>query len=303
MADEPQTLRSINWRETFPFTHLFRAFRVAVHPSKLVLGLVLLLSIYAGGRLLDSLWPARYLALPEEVRMYEQSRLHDTGVQSFAEGRRSARAELEADYAQRLLAEKVETDPAEAAREARSGGELDDLKKNIVTRRDEAVTAAAKARDEARNAARSLNGKPREDAERAAETTYSDAVRMAYRAAYQDYRSLKHINGVGLFHALFEYESAQILNVVRSVLSLNFFGGWDDLDSPGVIRSIMNFFVVGPLWLMRYHPVYFVLFSLMFLTLWAIFGGAIATRSYRSARPFNSRLASSSRSSPPPSSR
>ena len=39
MADEAQTIRSINWREVFPFTNLFKAFRVAVHPSKLVLAL------------------------------------------------------------------------------------------------------------------------------------------------------------------------------------------------------------------------------------------------------------------------
>ena len=140
MADEPQTLRGINWRETFPFTHLFRAFRVAVHPSKLILGLVLLLSIYAGGRLLDSLWPARHLALPEEVRLYEASRSRsDTSDRSFAEARRTARAELESDYARRLLDEKVETDPNEAASEAGSGGELDDLKEHIVTRRNDRI--------------------------------------------------------------------------------------------------------------------------------------------------------------------
>ena len=281
MADEPQSLRGINWRDTFPFTHLFRAFRVAVHPSKLVLGLVLLLSIYAGGRLLDSLWPARHLALPGEVRLYEASRSSsaisgERSDQSFAEARHAARAELEADYAQRLLDEKVETDPKEAASEARSGGELDDVKKNIVTRRNDAVTAAAKARDEARNAAKSLNGQPREDAERAAAVAYEQAVRSAYRTAADDYAQVKQIKGVGLFRSFFEYQSGQILNVVRSVLSLNFFGGWDDERSPGVIRSIINFFVIGPMWLMRYHPVFFVLFALMFLTLWAIFGGAIA---------------------------
>ena len=40
MADEqPQTIRAIHWRDVFPFLNLFRAFRVAIHPSKLVLGL------------------------------------------------------------------------------------------------------------------------------------------------------------------------------------------------------------------------------------------------------------------------
>src|SRR4051812_19191661 len=56
MADEAQTIRSINWRDVFPFTNLFKAFPVAVHPSKLVLALTALLLIYAGGRALDGLW-------------------------------------------------------------------------------------------------------------------------------------------------------------------------------------------------------------------------------------------------------
>src|ERR1043165_6849352 len=62
MADEAQTIRSINWREVFPFTNLFRAFRIAVHPSKLFLALVALLAIYTGGRVLDLAWPQKYSA-------------------------------------------------------------------------------------------------------------------------------------------------------------------------------------------------------------------------------------------------
>jgi hypothetical protein len=61
MADEAQTIRSINWREVFPVTNLFKAFRVAVHPSKLVLALAALLLIYFGGRILDGIWADKHL--------------------------------------------------------------------------------------------------------------------------------------------------------------------------------------------------------------------------------------------------
>src|SRR3954447_16742470 len=68
MADEqPQSIRAIHWRDVFPFLNIFRAFRVAIHPSKLVLGLLALLTIYAGGRLLDGMWSwwaAPYQPLP-----------------------------------------------------------------------------------------------------------------------------------------------------------------------------------------------------------------------------------------------
>ena len=74
MADDAQTLRRIDWREVFPFTHLFRAFRIAVHPSKLVLGLVLLLLLYTGGRVLDGLWPRQSMAPSGELAQYENIR-------------------------------------------------------------------------------------------------------------------------------------------------------------------------------------------------------------------------------------
>ena len=66
MADEAVTLRDINWREAFPFTHLFRAFRVAVHPSKLVIGLVLLACLWCGGLVLDAIWPGKYQVTTKE---------------------------------------------------------------------------------------------------------------------------------------------------------------------------------------------------------------------------------------------
>ena len=74
MADESQAIRAINWREVFPFTHIFRAFRIAIHPSKLVLGLLLILSLYAGGRVLDAVWPSASLPNAFDIQQYEQLR-------------------------------------------------------------------------------------------------------------------------------------------------------------------------------------------------------------------------------------
>ena len=47
-------------------------------------------------------------------------------------------------------------------------------------------------------------------------------------------------------------------------------------SSVGVLRAMANFAVVGPGWLLRFHFVYFLLFAVWFLVVWAIFGGAIA---------------------------
>jgi len=54
--DDKQVIRAISWRDLFPFTHIFRAFHIATHPSKLVLALLALLLFYSGGRVMDAIW-------------------------------------------------------------------------------------------------------------------------------------------------------------------------------------------------------------------------------------------------------
>src|SRR5476651_1458095 len=107
MADESSTIRAINWRETFPFTHLFRTFRVAIHPSKVVLALVALLALYAGGRFLDFVWPAHDRAVPGEVTQYEVFQKQPHRTETFPEQRDRARAGIESAYASKLLAYKL----------------------------------------------------------------------------------------------------------------------------------------------------------------------------------------------------
>src|SRR3954469_23129659 len=90
MAEEPHVIRGINWREAFPFTNIFRAFRIAIHPSKLVLALLALLALYFGGRILDGFWVHQYKAVPGEIEGYETSRTS----QEFQERRNSVRSSV-----------------------------------------------------------------------------------------------------------------------------------------------------------------------------------------------------------------
>src|SRR5687768_9086428 len=103
MADEPQSnshsvLRAINWREVFPFTHIFRAFRVAVHPSKLVLGLLALLTLYVGGRTMDWVWPQKHEANHGEAAGYAEYK----GDRSYADVIASQRTANQRAYASLL---------------------------------------------------------------------------------------------------------------------------------------------------------------------------------------------------------
>jgi len=49
----------IHWPGVFEFTHLFRGFRLAMNPTKLVIALLAILAIYTTGRLFDVLWGPR----------------------------------------------------------------------------------------------------------------------------------------------------------------------------------------------------------------------------------------------------
>src|SRR5687768_7537982 len=138
MADEPQQIRGINWRETFPFTHLFRAFRIAVHPSKLMLGLIALLALYAGGRLLDGIWSPRHLAVPGEAGMYEQSVRTGSSSEDFTADRVRQRDAIEAGYAAKLIDLKVVTDPKLASEAARKADKLGDVKEKLFVLRNDA---------------------------------------------------------------------------------------------------------------------------------------------------------------------
>jgi hypothetical protein len=291
MADEPLTIRGINWREAFPFTHLFRAFRIAIHPSKIVLALVMLLLLYSGGRVLDALWRASDRAVPGEVARYEIFQRQPHVGQTFSTYRDKTRNEIEDSYAQILLRYKIVPDQASADVAAKNGDDLGDIKSQIKKERDIAKENAAKVRDATKRDAAKLSSAQQAAVEKSADENYTAAVREAYDRAYAEYEEAKKIKNGGLFDYFFEYESNQISEVVRGVRQWNWFGEQHLEDAtdqdianyldrgygePGVIQSIFRFFTVGPLWLLTQHPLYFVIFGSMFLVLWAVFGGAIS---------------------------
>ena len=56
MADEQNTVKRIVWGEVFSFPHIFKSFEMARHFSKLILGLMVIILILAGGWAMDRTW-------------------------------------------------------------------------------------------------------------------------------------------------------------------------------------------------------------------------------------------------------
>lgn len=280
MAEEPQVIRGIDWREAFPFTHIFRAFRIAIHPSKLVLAFLALTSLYLGGRVLDGLWPAQHRAMPGEIQRYEQA----GSAQSFQ------------DQKQRIR---------ERAREVAAGYLTGRGKSQPEFKTAE--TAGALARDYPRAASKHVVFEAKRDLERdlaAANEAFNkdpkaqDALKRrteAYESAFDKARDrwelAQAVGGAGLFDSFLRYQIEQVNKVWAGVLSWNWLGGLSEWmgqargarlaagalpANDGVVVATLKFFTVAPAWALRHHWVYFLLFGTLFLVVWSAFGGAIA---------------------------
>jgi hypothetical protein len=274
MADESHAVRGINWRETFSFTQIFRAFRVAIHPTKLILGLVALLSIYLGGRVLDAIWPVSQRAVPGEVAGYEKfSADSDPARTSFDEAIQRQRERTQNDYARQLMELKVLEKEEDAKNAAKSASKLGDVKAALIKKRDDAINKMRKETDDAKN------GKNEEE-KRKLEAGYRTQVATLLADNYKEYQRAKDIKGEGVFISFFDYEKNQVNNAAWAVLGNNWLGGFGNNPAVGgkvgVVKSLSNFAVAGPWWLIRYHTTYFILFAILVSIVWAIFGGAIS---------------------------
>lgn len=245
MADESQVVRSIDWKSVFPFTLIFRSFRVAIHPSKLVLALAAIFLIFVGGWVLDSLTHSKYQAVRGELGLYESS----SGTQDFLAERDARLTQTEAS----LTTYYTRFNLPEANRS------LDDVEWMVKDAAEKKIDAIKKVYDEKKEPS---------DSDKAAR---NEGIKAAYVQADELLGELRRSHEpVGLFDTYISYNIAAMNQLVGAVLD----GNW--LGSSGVLRSLERIVIVAPSWAIRHHPIFFIVFFLFKLAVWAIFGGAIA---------------------------
>jgi hypothetical protein len=242
MAEESHLVRSFNWKDIFPFIVIFRGFRIAIHPSKMVLALIALALVYGGGNFLDLVWPSQQRAVANEIGEYELSRTGLDPDKFFADLR-----------TQQIDAQQADLRTALSAI-GKPDGTIDDLKYKILQDRDAAVRAAQAEYDRSTGPA--------------AETTREADIQDAYQTARASIDQLDSYR-IGLFVTFREYELGQINIIVRSVRVGNFIG------PGGATVALVRFFATGPSWAIHNHPIFFTIYALYFLTMWSVFGGAI----------------------------
>ncbi len=335
------TLESIHWREVFPFTHLFRAFRLAIQPNKLILALVAVLICYIGGRFLDLLsgkqvvveQPFYTLRAPaDEIQKFISS---PTMVE-FYRWRDQAKAKNE----QMLKGALVEylKEPQRADELIRSDEAMDNLasalRKEQLAASDALEKHAADTkkiiRTEYENAAKTAKEKDTLNKEydlnrqqldqaydylqlaiwkssriaglaitltpqqalstviRSGKTpkevlaTQKDRSQIQSTITMADtYDRVKASQGLGIFQASLSYGILMFNSAVDSVLAAKLFFNEDfkDFDAtpeqpPGLVRTLA-LTIQGLGWFVRVHWLYFIIYTLFSLAVWALAGGAI----------------------------
>lgn len=255
MSDEAHSLRTIDWRSVFPFTQLFRAFRIAIHPAKMALALLAILLVYTVGRAMDGLWLDRYQAVPGEVSLYENA----SSRASFSrevDASRTVLADRRAAMARQLSAESKAMDanrpplPDDAS--------YRQMKRVITERRDRDVDAARESYDKAGEKTDALADQR------------DNQIRAAYARAGSELQTLRDSTGRGLCLTFVNYEATQIDSAARAVIAFDWMG------PQGVLASLHRFIFTGPGWALSKHPLYFSIFTVIALLVWSVIGGAIA---------------------------
>ncbi|HUW83529.1 MAG TPA: hypothetical protein VMZ31_12110 [Phycisphaerae bacterium] len=146
MSEERQELVRINWSECFPFTQLFRSFRLSVHPPKLLLALLAVLAIYGAGRLMDGIWGRRVVvdaAATETAPGGEVEAFLSWPRDAFSQWRRDAeerRVVADASLAMQTL-EDLRSDRDKARGLAEEGGVCGRIEEELDRKLDDAVEA------------------------------------------------------------------------------------------------------------------------------------------------------------------
>lgn len=291
MPEQTGELRRINWAEAFPFTNIFRTFKLAIHPGKLLIALLAILLIGLWGWVLDSVWGKRNGPLPNEIKASWQ-------VQNLASWRQST---LEQNAARlRFACDQVDVRV--------SPDEVDSYQTNpakvVKQKLDDIAAAGNDALEKLETNLRSGSKPVIEQREDIA------ALARKYRSAYEQVRELAP---KGISRGLLSYEIRMLEQFVGAACDLNFAGGFGDVlaarsldardfDSsldmmrvsagdrvpgrhlpaggPGFehglgMLSCVAMMLHGLCWLFKYHFFYALLFGIPALGIASLAGGAI----------------------------
>ncbi len=247
MAEEKQVLRGIDWQETFSFTHVFRSFRLAIHPSKLVLAFAGLVLCVIAGLVLDKLsYGGRPIiwnnGSPTELHVFaaggDLGQDFPTWYESQVQMREKELKRLR-DRESRLDADEVSIKSASIA-----GKLIDAKQKKLKQYLDENSLEKEFAKIEKRFPD---DADKRGELKKIAKKEIPEKLLAKRRAVHEEEESIRDLVGKGPagrgpFRALLRYELGVFDKLVASVVSLNLLGGLEMTASElGQLMSELSF--------------------------------------------------------------
>jgi len=260
MADDRSEIRHINWNEVFSFTHIFKSFRLAIHPSKLLLAFLAIALTWLLASGMNMLWKVSvtdgYVA-PSEIPVYVRlDKGFDAERQKWLDQRPEKAAGLFHDaqnYIGNFNSPITEThfkdaygkqvdkqtadlekpkDTDELVKQAKSDlhGTLNDAQAKAKSRAEMLDKILADARADAEKAIASGDGqdtsdKAKADARKQVNEEYDAAVQAAADQRDAFAKKVQEVSGQGIFDAFADYEWACVYNGIVAVADGNIFKG------------------------------------------------------------------------------
>ena len=263
MANEPQEIRQISWTEVFGFTQIFKSRKLATHPSKLMLALMLIIFAALGGVVMDKIWSvgggyANTGGKTNEIVASSQlpDEMFDAQMEAWLDGRGAAAAELLREWQKEtgmlrtfetevggevgkafaakcrayeakleLAARETATAEIEAKKELDWSDHLADADDLCNKTLDRARSWLAEGYETARKVVKDSAVEDQDEKLDEVKEQYRAGLQFAAetRRAFKD--RVAAIRGCGIAASLLDYETDCVRNSLRAVLKGNFFGG------------------------------------------------------------------------------
>jgi len=259
MAEEQNVVRSVSWSDVFGFSHIFKSFKMAIHPSKLMLAFAAIAITFVLGKwVMDPIWSLSKsnAVMPNEAWALWVGAIDAgdaaRGAPPRALGGRAAFNTLRDRWVSHERVTRLITllseypDISDAGKTAR-----EDFAKGVKTLKDKYAQEYKTAIEQAdanyltrMNATKDLtDAAERRDAEKDHETLKVREKAQALERYVQARKGLQELDGPGVFGGLMEWEDHCLENALIAVRRLNFTGGTTALlatravDIPATYRN------------------------------------------------------------------
>ncbi|MHC4917816.1 MAG: hypothetical protein ACYTGB_20255, partial [Planctomycetota bacterium] len=246
MADEQQVVRDVSWQEVFGFSHIFKSFKMARDPGKILLALAAIVLTYGLGRLMDVVWSVNESCVVEEGETWEYWKSPNRA--QFLESKRTWLEETRVNgLSGAMVAARFEREEAAEMVEKDFDGAADALRKKYREDYQTAQEAVEAKYEQDTKATKEKEGL--EEHERKADLeTHERERRKGLQEALQKYvglvRGVDKWTGRGIFAGFLDWEMECLRNGLGAIRRGRFVSGVSTLytgvspqqDARGALR-------------------------------------------------------------------